>query len=212
MPTTVLLLSLCQALLISGNILLIAVSPLIGAALAPSAAWSTAPVATQWLGLMCATIPASLIMARLGRRRGFLLGNLVGLAGALLAAQALVGERFGLFLLATWLIGVGIGFGQLYRFAAVEAAPAPLRDRAIGLVMGGGVIAAFFGPWLARISRELGDTPFLGSFLGLAALYLLALAILTRLRLPPAEATHAGGPARPLGSILRQPTFIVAAC
>ncbi len=210
MPITVSLLSLCQALLVTGNVLLIGISPLIGASLAPSAVWSTAPVATQWLGLMCATIPASLIMARLGRKRGFMMGNLVGLVGALLAAQALIGERFGLFLLATWLIGVGIGFGQLYRFAAVEAAPAPLRDRAIGLVMGGGVLAAFAGPWLARASRELGEVPFLGSFIGLAALYSLALLVLIVTRLPPASRTHSEGTPLPLGKILRQPGFIVA--
>ncbi|MGM0783295.1 MAG: MFS transporter [Pseudomonadota bacterium] len=210
MPVSVTLLSLCQALLISGNILLIAVSPLIGARLAPDPVWSTAPVATQWLGLMCATIPASLIMARLGRKRGFLLGNLMGLGGVMLAAQALVGEHFGLFMFGTWLIGIGIGFGQLYRFAAVEAAPLALRDRAIGLVMGGGVLAAFFGPWLARISRELADTPFLGSFMGLGALYLTALVILLLTRLPPPEATHGEGRPRPLGDIVRQPVFLVA--
>lgn len=210
MPLTVSLLSLCQALLVTGNVLLIAVSPLIGASLAPSASWSTAPVATQWLGLMCATIPASLIMAKLGRKRGFVLGNIVGLVGAVVAVQALMGERFGLFLLATWLIGVGIGFGQLYRFAAVEAAPAQLRDRAIGLVMGGGVLAAFAGPWLARVSRELGDVPFLGSFVGLAALYALALVVLMLTRLPPASRTHGEGIALPLGKILSQPGFIMA--
>lgn len=210
MPITVMLLSLCQALLVCGNVLLIAVSPLIGADLAPSSSWSTAPVATQWLGLMSATIPASLIMGRLGRKRGFLLGNLIGLAGALLAAQALVVSHFVLFLLATWLIGVGIGFGQLYRFAAIEAAPAPLRDKAIGLVMGGGVIAAFAGPWLARISREVGEVPFLGSFIGLAALYCLALIILSITRLPTLHATHADGVPRPLGDILKQPAFIIA--
>ena len=210
MPLSVTLLSLCQALLVTGNVLLIAVSPLIGASLAPSVSWSTAPVATQWLGLMCATIPASLIMARLGRKRGFMLGNLVGLIGALVAVQALIGERFGLFLLATWLIGIGIGFGQLYRFAAVEAAPAPMRDRAIGLVMGGGVLAAFAGPWLARVSRELGEVPFLGSFVGLAALYALALVVLMRTQLPPASRTHGEGIALPLGKIMRQPGFIVA--
>ena len=204
MPLTVTLLSLCQALLVTGNVLLIAVSPLIGASLAPSASWSTAPVATQWLGLMCATIPASLIMARLGRKRGFMLGNFVGLIGALVALQALIGERFGLFLLATWLIGIGIGFGQLYRFAAVEAAPTPMRDRAIGLVMGGGVLAAFAGPWLARVSRELGEVPFLGSFVGLAALYALALVVLMLTKLPPASRTHGEGIA------LRQPAFILA--
>ncbi|WP_431023863.1 MFS transporter [Halomonas sp. H5] len=210
MPLTVTLLSLCQALLVSGNILLIAVSPLIGAALAPNPAWATAPVATQWLGLMCATIPASLLMAKLGRKRGFVLGNLAGLAGVAVAAQALVAEHFLLFMLGTWMIGIGIGFGQLYRFAAVEAAPAPLRDRAIGLVMGGGVLAAFFGPWLARTSRELADTPFLGSFLGLGALYLVALLLIALLRLPPPTATHGEGTTRPLGTILRQPMFIVA--
>lgn len=210
MPLTVALLSLCQALLVTGNVLLIAVSPLIGASLAPSTSWSTAPVATQWLGLMCATIPASLIMAKLGRKRGFMLGNIIGLAGALVAVQALMGERFGLFLLATWLIGIGIGFGQLYRFAAVEAAPAPMRDRAIGLVMGGGVLAAFAGPWLARVSRELGDVPFLGSFIGLAVLYALALVVLTMTRLPPASRTHGEGVRLPLSQILRQPAFIAA--
>ncbi|PJX14382.1 MFS transporter [Halomonas sp. 141] len=210
MPFTVTLLSLCQALLVTGNVLLIAVSPLIGAALAPSASWSTAPVATQWLGLMCATIPASLIMAKVGRKRGFMLGNGVGLLGALVAAQALVSAHFGLFLVATWLIGIGIGFGQLYRFAAVEATPAPLRDRAIGLVMGGGVLAAFAGPWLARVSRELSMVPFLGSFIGLALLYLLALVVLMATRLPPVSQTHGAANAMPLRHILRQPGFIVA--
>jgi len=164
LPLSVTLLSLCQALLVSGNILLISVSPLLGERLAPNAWLSTLPVATQWLGLMLATIPASLIMARLGRRRGFVLGNLVGLAGTALAVLALAGGHFWLFALATTAIGVGIGFGQLYRFAAVEAAPAAAKDRAIGLVMGGGVLAAFFGPWLARHSQDIATTPFLGSF------------------------------------------------
>ncbi len=149
-------------------------------------------------------------MARLGRKRGFMLGNIVGLVGALVAVQALMDERFGLFLLATWLVGIGIGFGQLYRFAAVEAAPALMRDRAIGLVMGGGVLAAFAGPWLARVSRELGEVPFLGSFVGLAVLYALALVVLMLTRLPPASRTHCEGSALPLGKILRQPGFIVA--
>lgn len=211
MPLTVTLLSLCQALLVSGNILLIAVAPLIGAQLAPGPTWATAPVATQLLGLMCATIPASLIMARLGRKRGFVLGNLLGLAGVGVAAWALVGEQFTTFMLGTWLIGVGIGFGMLYRFAAVEAAPAALRDRAIGLVMGGGVLAAFLGPWLARTSHNLADTPFLGSFAGLGVLYVMALVLLVFTRLPSPEVSHDEGPARPLGEILRQPVFVTAA-
>lgn len=211
MPRAVLLLSLCQALLVSGNILLISVSPLIGAQLAPSPTWSTAPVATQWLGLMCATIPASLIMVRLGRRRGFVLGNLLGLCGAGLAVFALHAQLFSLFLVSTWLIGIGIGFGQLYRFAAVEAAPDGGRDRAIGLVMGGGVLAAFLGPWLARYSHALAETPYLGSFIGLAALYLLALVLLNWVRMPPVAHDPTPVAGRPLSVIIRQPSFVLAA-
>lgn len=211
MPRVVLLLSLCQALLVSGNILLIAVSPLIGLQLAPSPMWSTAPVATQWLGLMCATIPASLIMGRLGRRRGFVLGNLLGLSGACLAMVALQTQQFMLFLASTWLIGIGIGFGQLYRFAAVEAAPEGGRDRAIGLVMGGGVLAAFLGPWLARYSHALADTPYLGSFFGLAILYLLALVLLRWVHIAPAAPHSKAVSQRSLLVIMRQPSFILAA-
>ena len=210
MPLTVTLLSLCQALLVSGNILLIAVSPLIGASLASTANWATAPVASQWLGLMCATIPASLIMGRLGRKRGFVLGNLIGLIGTAVAISALRQQSFGLFLLATWLIGIGIGFGQLYRFAALEAAPEALRDKALGLVMGGGVLAAFAGPWLARFSRELSETPFLGSFVGLGVLYVLALGILLCTRLPVAFVQAVEGEKKPLSAILRQPGFLLA--
>ncbi|MCP1312836.1 MFS transporter, partial [Halomonas sp. 707D7] len=210
MPLSVWLLSLCQALLVSGNILLIAVSPLVGAALAPGPAFATLPVAVQWLGLMGATIPASLIMGRLGRKRGFVLGNLVGLVGTFVAMLALSLGHFGLFLLATFLIGVGIGFGQLYRFAALEAAKARHRERALGLVMGGGLLAAFAGPWLARFSRELSEVPFLASFAGLAVLYVVALGLLLVTRLPKAFVEPQAGEQRPLGEILRQPPFVTA--
>ncbi|GEN25760.1 MFS transporter [Halomonas cupida] len=210
LPLPVTLLSLCQALLVTGNILLIAVSPLIGASLAPSAWLATLPVAIQWLGLMSATIPASLLMARLGRKRGFTLGNLMGLAGALLAILALHQGSFRLFCVATFAIGIGIGFGQLYRFAAVEAAPPADRDRAIGLVMGGGVLAAFFGPWLARHSHALADTEFLGSFIGLAVLYTIALIVVHFTRLPGPVDTRTRGEPRPLSQLLRQPKVVLA--
>lgn len=210
LPLSVTLLSLCQALLVTGNILLIAVSPLIGASLAPSAWLATLPVAVQWLGLMSATIPASLLMAKLGRRRGFTLGNLVGLGGTLVAILALRQGSFGLFCVATFAIGIGLGFGQLYRFAAVEAAPAEARDRAIGLVMGGGVLAAFFGPWLARNSHSLASTEFVGSFIGLAVLYTTTLVVVHFTRLPGPVDNQTSGEPRPLTQLLCQPKVVLA--
>ena len=75
MNRNVWLLSLCQALLMTGNILLISVIGLIGKQIAPSVSMITLPVALQFLGLMAATIPASLISGKLGRKRGFSIGN-----------------------------------------------------------------------------------------------------------------------------------------
>ncbi len=64
---------------------------------APSPSFITLPVALQFLGLMAATIPASLIMGKLGRRLGFSLGNLIGIVGASLATYALSQQTFYLF-------------------------------------------------------------------------------------------------------------------
>ncbi|WP_445620555.1 MFS transporter [Kushneria sp. Sum13] len=182
LPATVWWLALCQALLVSGNIMLITINPLIGAHLSPGEAWITLPVAAQMLGTTCATLPAGWLTARFGRRRTFIMANLTGLAGIALAALSLVGESFAGFNLGAFGIGASIGAGMLYRFAAVDAAPEQ-RDRALSMVMAGGVLAALFGPWLAGVSRHLFAVPFLGTLAGLASLYLVALVIVASLTL-----------------------------
>lgn len=212
MNRSVIILSLCQALLGTGNILLVAVNGLIGQRLAPSEALITLPIAMQFVGLMLATIPASLIMQKVGRRNGFFLGNSVGVVGAFVAAGALLYQQFALFCLGTLLLGIGIGFGTLYRFAAVEASPLEQKNRAISLVMLGGVLAALIGPTLAVESRHWWpEHLFVGSFLGLAGLYILALLLLTGVKIPKTEVTHPEhARQRPLGTIISQPVFIVA--
>ncbi|MCV6589229.1 MAG: MFS transporter [Marinobacterium sp.] len=211
MNMNVILLSLCQALLTTGNILLVAVTGLIGRQLAPDASLTTLPVAFQFVGLMAATIPASLIMRRIGRRNGFYLGNSVGIAGAITSVFALQSSLFPLFCLGTFLLGIGIGFGTLYRFAAVEACEPGQESRAISLVMAGGVLAAILGPNLAVYSRQLfsGDD-FTGAFTALLGLYILALLLLSRIRMPVQDNSQTVGEARPLNEILLQPGFISA--
>ncbi len=204
------LLALCQALLNTGNVLLVSVNALIGLQLAPAEALITLPVACQFVGLMLATIPASLIMQRVGRRNGFLLGNMIGLAGALTCLWALQVATFGLFCLGTALLGVGIGFGMLYRFAAVEVCQAGHESRAISMVMLGGIIAAVIGPNLAVYSRGLQwGADFSGAFAALAGVYLLALVLLLRIRIPPMP-HETEGDTRPLRAIMLQPRFLMA--
>lgn len=210
LPLNVWGLALCQALLVSGNILLIAVSPLVGNQLSGGANWSTLPVAAQLFGLTVATLPSGWLTARLGRKRTFLIANIVGLGGIAICILALKASAFALFNLGTFAIGMSIGAGMLYRFAAIDAAGPTQRDRALSLVMAGGVIAAFLGPWLARSSQTQFETPFLGCFVGLAGLYALALVLLLLLTLPSPPRSPDHTLVRRPGTLLRHPSLLAA--
>jgi MFS family permease len=207
----VLALSFCKALLSTGNVLLVAVTALIGQTLSPDPIWATLPVAFQFIGLMCATIPASLVMDKIGRKNGFYLGNALGIAGALLCIQALYSASFNLFCVGTFFLGIGIGFGTLYRFAAVEMCEKPYRAKAISIIMAGGVLAAIAGPNLAIFSQDLvQDTPYVGAFWGLLMLYIAAMLVLAIVKFPP-QVVHAPGvTTRPVIEIILQPIFLVS--
>ncbi|CAK2042225.1 MFS transporter [Vibrio crassostreae] len=211
MNRNVWLLSLCQALLMTGNILLISVIGLIGKQIAPSVSMITLPVALQFLGLMAATIPASLISGRLGRKRGFSIGNVVGITGASLATYALSQQHFYLFCFATFLLGIGIGFGTLYRFAAIEVCDENARHRAISISMAGGVLAAVLGPNLAIMSQQWSqDGLYIGAFASLIGLNILALLILQTIQFPKVSFNSQAPKADPLSVIVKAPNFIGA--
>ncbi|WP_299140183.1 MFS transporter [uncultured Vibrio sp.] len=211
MNRNVWLLSLCQALLMTGNILLISVIGLIGKQIAPSVSMITLPVALQFLGLMAATIPASLISGKLGRKRGFSIGNVVGITGASLATYALSQQHFYLFCFATFLLGIGIGFGTLYRFAAIEVCDENARHRAISISMAGGVLAAVLGPNLAIMSQQWSqDGLYIGAFASLIGLNILALLILQTIQFPKVSFNNQAPKADPLSVIVKAPNFIGA--
>nr|WP_276207893.1 MFS transporter [Vibrio neptunius] len=203
--------SLCQALLMTGNILLISVIGLVGQQIAPSESMITLPVALQFLGLMIATIPASLIMGKFGRRKGFSLGNLVGIAGATVATYALYSEQFYLFCVGTFLLGIGIGFGTLYRFAAIEVCEENARHRAISISMAGGVLAAILGPNLAVYSQHMtGDSLYVGAFMSLIVLNIMALCLLQTIQFPAHHTGVSEDNAEPLLDIIKAPNFMLA--
>ncbi|MDP6122410.1 MAG: MFS transporter, partial [Arenicellales bacterium] len=151
----VVVLALCQALMMSGSSLVIAVSALVGTDLAPGQMWATLPLGIQYFSAMATTIPASLIMRRIGRKQGFLLGLGIGMIGALVSAWAIIEGEFITYCLGAALIGMFNSFGYYYRFAAADIAEPEFRSKAISLVMAGGVVAAFTGPNLANWSSEL---------------------------------------------------------
>jgi MFS family permease len=149
------LLTLCQALTMTGNNILATTASLVGFSLLVDKSWATLPTALQMTGTMAAIVPASFLMARFGRRNGFTIGAIIGGIGAAIAVLAIFRAAFPLFCLGTFLLGAYTGFSAYYRFAAAEAALPSFRGKAISLVMAGGVAAAIFGPEMAKWSRDL---------------------------------------------------------
>jgi MFS family permease len=209
------LLATCQALMMTANVLLIATSALVGQRLAAiqglSESLATLPLMAQFLATMLTTIPASLLMKRIGRRAGFLLGSSAGLAGGTLATYGILQDNFVLFSLATALFGINNGFGTYYRFAAADSATPDYRATAISYVMAGGVVAALIGTDLANWTRDLWvSAPFAGSYFVLVGLYTLSLLALAFIRIPREDTRTQSHSGRPLREIIAQKTFIVA--
>ena len=208
----VLLLTLTQATSSTSVTLIAAVGSLAGYALASNKALATLPSTMAVIGTALSTIPASLLMKRVGRRVGFVVGAVCAMAGGLISVAAMARGQFWLLVAAALFLGVSVAFAQQYRFAAAETSLPEFRSRAISFVLAGGLAAAFIGPMLARATVQLFETTYLGSYLCVPLLGLLTAAWLAGLRMPPPSdaAALVAGPARPIAEIVRQPIFIVA--
>ena len=125
------LLALCQATAMTINTVLVTVAVLIGYALATDKALATLPLAIRQVAMMVATIPASLLMQRIGRRNGFLMGNFIGLVGTGVGIYSLAIANFWLFTLSMTVLGISSGFFGYYRFAAADVADRAFRSQAI---------------------------------------------------------------------------------
>ncbi|MFN7777979.1 MAG: MFS transporter [Betaproteobacteria bacterium] len=206
------LLVVCQALLYVNNVTLIAVNGLAGLALAPTPLLATLPVTTYIVGAALTTVPASFAMARWGRRAGFVFGTLMGFAGTATATAGVLLGNFALLCAGTFVVGLYNAFAQYMRFAAADVADAyapQWKEKAISLVLAGGLAGGIVGPELSKLTRESLPTQFAGTYVALSCVALLACFIVSRLAIPHMKAA-AQGAARPLREIAAQPTYVVA--
>jgi MFS family permease len=205
------LLAICQGLFLTNNVTFIAINGLVGLSLAPLGWMATLPVMGYVVGGALSTGLVTKTQQRFGRKMSFQMGLAVALASALVCAYAAVSQNFWLLCTATLVAGYYNANAGLYRFAAAELAMPSWREKAVSLVMAGGLIGAVLGPNLAQYTRTLMSVPFAGAYVALAVVALMSMVVLSFIDFPapPAKKTSTSG--RPLREIMRQPAFIVAA-
>lgn len=205
------ILALAQALSACGTILLATFGGIIGTELAPSPALATLPLSLMVLGVALTSIPAAMLMQRIGRKAAFVGSAGLATVAALLCAVSVAQAAFAGLCVAGFLLGANMAFVQQYRFAAAEFVSEAQAGRAVSTVMLGTLAAAVLAPELGDRTRLMGDWPeFTGSFVALAVVCALAGLVLLALGHPHTRVTHTLQPVRSLGVVARQPAFIAA--
>lgn len=205
------LLSAVQALGGSNASIIMSVGALAAVSFAPDRSAATLPVTAMIVGTALTTSTATMIIYRLGRTRGLMLGASIGIPASLLATLAVVFSQFYLFAGALFLVGMSAAFMQQVRFAAADSVAPDLKSHAISWVMFGGVAAGFFGPQLSALTRTwIPGAEYAASFLVIAVLSSLSVLVLSATRLAPTVTANAGGDAgRPLAVLLRLPDVVL---
>ena len=211
MNLNLLLLAFCQGMFMTNTIAFIAMNGLVGLALAPSGWMATLPVTSYVVGGALSAPLVARIQARWGRKRSFQLGLLMAAVSAAACAWAVQQQHFGLLMASTLLAGFYQANAALYRFAGTELVEPSFKEKALSLVLAGGIVGAFIGPNLADLTVGLLPVRFVGSYLALIGVAAVAFVALSFIRFPPHRAPAPGASTgRPLGEILRQPVFAVA--
>lgn len=204
-------LAAAQALSAAGMMTMTVLGGILGAGLAPMAELATLPVSLTVLGLAVTTVPAALLVQRIGRRNAFIGSALLAACAALGVSCAIVEGSFVLLCLSALALGSNLAFQQQHRFAAAESVTPRHVSRAVSTVMIGTLVAAAAGPQIAlQLKGLVNGHEYAGSFIGVSVLCLATALVLTQYRPPPAAQSSDAGPARPLGDIARQPLYVVA--
>ena len=206
-----LLLAFCQGMFLTNNATFIAINALVGLAMAPVGWMATLPVTGYVVGGALSAPLVARTQRRYGRRVAFQLGLVMAALACAVCALAVYVNSFWLLVSGTVLAGYYNANASLYRFAGPELVEPSYKEKAISLVLAGGVIGAFLGPNLANLTREWMPVKFMGSYLALIGVAAVALVAISFIRFPahvmPASGAAAG---RSFWELARQPKFVVA--
>lgn len=200
-----------QALSMCAPPMVILIGGLIGTQLAPNPQLATLPLSVLVVATAFSTFPTAMIMHHLGRKAGFLIGNLVSVAACGLAILAIYSHSFALLLVATAGLGFNMAFVNQFRFAAMERVAPEDQGQAVSWLLLGGIFAALVGPELGALGESLLSARYAGAFLLLAGVLLgVTLLLLFAFRDLPYQAPVKHSVGRPWGSLLQQPVLWLA--
>lgn len=207
-----LILVCCQLISATGSIVMVTLGGIIGARLSANPAWATLPVSMMVIAIAVTTVPATVLMHRIGRSRGFSIASLSSVVAAIIAVKALTESSFMLFIVATSLFGINMAFTQQYRYAAAESVPAKWVPRAVSFVLLGSIGGAIFGPELLMRAEDWQEgVSYAGTMYMLAGLFLLQSILFLRLeKIDESMLPDIAKSQRALRNIVRQPIYIVA--
>jgi MFS family permease len=210
LPRNVWILTACLALFMSLSVFMVFVAGIIGSALTPLKSLSTLPVATIVVGTAVSIIPAIRLMSVFGRKKVFLSSCVYSILLIGLCIFSIINKSFYLFCFASFCLGGSVGVMQQFRFAAIESVDAELRPKATAVVLLGGLVSAFLGTEIATLGKDFFDTDFVGSFIILSFLFIVAFILMCFFK--PAEKfkQQIDNSKRPLIDIIKQRSFIVA--
>jgi predicted MFS family arabinose efflux permease len=205
------LLSAVQALGGSSTSIIMSVAALAAVNFAPDRSAATLPVTAMIVGLALTTSTATMIIYRLGRTRGLMLGAAIGIPASVIATLAVIFGQFYIFAAGLFLVGASGAFLQQVRFAAADSVGPDLKSQAISWVMFGGVAAGFFGPQLSALTRTwIPGAEYAASFMVIGVLSVISVLVLSGTRLAPVVASGgATGTGRPLSELLRLPEIVL---
>ncbi len=206
------ILIVCGLISTTGSIVVVTLGGIIGSELGGNPAFATLPLSVMVISVAVTTIPATMLMRKIGRRKSFSIASLSAVVAMAVAILALKESSFLLFNVAMMLFGINMAFSYQYRYAAAESVEAKYVARAVSLVLVGSIAAAFVGKELStRGQFWLEGIPYAGTMLVLAAMFSVQAVIFQVMRPARDEGSDdVGEPQRALLEIVRQPVFIVA--
>ncbi|MFF5897514.1 MFS transporter [Streptomyces argenteolus] len=178
------LLTICQFLYYMGMGIDLTLTAVVGLRLAPTPVLATLPITLMGAAAMIANFSAGLLSDRFGHRKVAAGGAATAVAGGLVSMAGIRSGDFSVLCTGTALVGLYKATGGYFRYLAADSVPRESRERAVSVLLCGGVLAAFVGPWAATACAGLMDTEYAGSY--------LLVSVLAAAVIPPVLAVRSG--------------------